>query len=281
VVEDEFTDRVTSVAGLRLHSRVIGPPSGRPMVVVPGLGMSNRSLAPLARALADRHRVWVLDPPGSGDSDRPATAPDVGGLADLLTAWIQARDLLAPVVVGVSLGCQVAVDAARRAPDLTAGLVLVSPPFGPRARGVGRQALGLARSAPAERLGLIAGIGVDWLRTGPMHVLRQARAAARYPTEVALAATTVPVLILRGSRDPVAPPDWVDRLADDAMGRVRVIAGAGHGAHDTAPGAVAAVIEEFLSDVTNTAPNDTDRFPHDTEGPRGNGPGNTPSAGDP
>lgn len=249
MVRHEFASSATSVAGIRVHSRVIGPADGSPVVLLPGLGMSNRSLVPLARALADHHRVWVLDPPGSGGGERPGLALDVDDLAEILLGRIEAHELEVPVLVAVSVGCQVAVEAARRDPRGLAALILISPPFGPRARSAGRQAIGLARSAPVERLGLMATIGLDWVRSGLPGVLRLARAAARYPLEAALGEVTVPVLILRGAHDPVAPPEWVDRLADDSAGRVRVVAGAGHGVHDAAPVRVAEAIDAFLGEV--------------------------------
>src|SRR5262249_30277802 len=81
------------VNGLRTHARVPTErvPANRPTVVlVHGLGLSNRYMVPLAQALAPFYRVFAPDLPGFGKSDPPDHVLNVPELADALSAWMDA-----------------------------------------------------------------------------------------------------------------------------------------------------------------------------------------------
>jgi pimeloyl-ACP methyl ester carboxylesterase len=58
----------------------------------------------------------------------------------------------------------------------------------------------------------------------------------------------VPVLVMRGGRDPVAGPDWALRLSLAAAdGRLSEIPGCGHVVQHLQPMAVADAIKSFVS----------------------------------
>src|SRR5581483_8179570 len=93
-----------------------GPPlDAVPIVLVHGLS-SSRTLKPLIRALGTRRPVFAPDLPGFGMSDPPTHPLDVPGLADALRRWMLDNELSPAIVIGVSFGCQVAVDLAARYP---------------------------------------------------------------------------------------------------------------------------------------------------------------------
>src|SRR5436190_22205400 len=94
---------------------------------------SSRSLKPLIKALGIRRPVFAPDLPGFGMSDRPIHPLDVPGLADALRRWLLDNELAPAIVIGVSFGCQVAVDLAARHPATVDRLVLVGPAFDPEA----------------------------------------------------------------------------------------------------------------------------------------------------
>ena len=91
-------------------------------------------LAPQLEHFGRTHRVVAVDLRGHGASDTPAQEYTVAGFADDL-AWLCDQLRLAkPVVVGHSMGGNVAFELARRYPELPAAVValdsaIVRPPW--------------------------------------------------------------------------------------------------------------------------------------------------------
>lgn len=79
-------------------------------------------------ALRRQYRVWSLDLPGFGDSDAPGidwcTAEQY---ADHVAEFCYAMNIKPYAVVGHSLGSRVALDMARRYPELVERLIITSP----------------------------------------------------------------------------------------------------------------------------------------------------------
>lgn len=203
------------VAGWRVHSRVLtrlAPPGAPWAVLVHGLGVSGRYLAPLAVALAPRFRVAVPDLPGHGRTDRSGPSLGVEAQAEVLRQWLDTVGIERPHLVANSFGCQVVVAlAAQHDVDLRR-LVLVGPtmdPAAPTAVGQGgRLLLGAGHEAPA----LIVLVALEWLHR-PTQSIHELRAGLAHDLEDAARRVTVPVTVVRGARDRVAPRAWVDQLA--------------------------------------------------------------------
>jgi len=92
-----------------------------PLVLIHGWSCDHTAMTPVAEAFPERH-ILCLDLPGHGRS--PA--------AESYTIEAQAAAVLAAapegaVLVGHSMGAQIAVQAAVQAPDKVAGLVLLDP----------------------------------------------------------------------------------------------------------------------------------------------------------
>lgn len=243
--------RWTTVAGCRIHARAstestLGEPA---IVLVHGLAVSGRYLLPTARRLAGRYPVLVPDLPGHGKSDTPPVTPDVPGLADGLLAWLDDQGVDRAVFVANSLGCQTVVELAVRHPDRVLGLVLTGPTGDPAARSVLRWLGRLLLDVPREPLGLVLLEAVEYLRAGPLRVFRMAKAMVADPFSAKLPLVTQPTLVVRGSRDPIAPQPWVEeitrRLPD---GRSAVIPAAAHAINYSAPDALAALVSAFVGE---------------------------------
>ena len=85
---------------------------------------------PLATALAQSgHRVVLLDLPGHGKSDKPrhASVHRMDSYADFVVALLDHLDTETAVIGGVSLGANVALQCAVKAPSRTQGLLLEMP----------------------------------------------------------------------------------------------------------------------------------------------------------
>lgn len=117
------------IDGARAHVVDRGRGKGPPIVMLHGLGGQLRNFNyGLADTLSARHRVVLIDRPGSGWSTR---APGVGGSlaeqAHFVAQVIRELGLEKPLLVGHSMGGAVALATALDHPGLLGGLALVAP----------------------------------------------------------------------------------------------------------------------------------------------------------
>jgi pimeloyl-ACP methyl ester carboxylesterase len=107
----------TEVKGVELESIVAG--SGRPVVLLHGLGASKVSFLPTLDGLGDDHEVHALDLPGFGKSDKP---PPLGRrysmawMADMVHGYLIRNRIRGAHVVGNSMGGRIATELALRHP---------------------------------------------------------------------------------------------------------------------------------------------------------------------
>jgi pimeloyl-ACP methyl ester carboxylesterase len=183
-----------------------------PIVLVHGFS-SSRSLKPLIRALGTRRPVFAPDLPGFGMSDPPVHPLDVPDLADALWRWLFDNRLAPAIVIGVSFGCQVAVDLAARHPAAVDRLVLVGPTLDPRAT-TARLALRWARNLPHLSLRLEPTVAHDLIDAGPWRTVRTLRRALDDPIGDKLGEIEAPTLVVRPQRDHLSPAYWAARIAE-------------------------------------------------------------------
>ena len=233
-----FRSHWRTVRGVATHDRcsVSAPDGTTPLLLLHGLAVSHRYLMPLAARLANRHAIHVLDLPGFGLSGDPDRVLDVAEHADHVTDWLEAADLSPVVVLGNSFGCQVAVELAVRHPDRVRGLVLAGPTMDPAARTVSRQILRWLRDTAREDPLQLPILVRDVRDAGLHRVVGTLVHALRDPIEHKLPLVRVPVLVTRGSREPIVPAAWgaaVARLLP--LGELAVVLGphnANYGAAD-------------------------------------------------
>jgi pimeloyl-ACP methyl ester carboxylesterase len=236
----------TVVRGVRMHHRAFaGAPGAPPVVLVHGLAVSHRYLLPLAAALAVRHPVFAVDLPGFGLSGKPAQALDVGEHAAHLSAWLAERDLPAACLLGHSFGAEVVAATAAGDPARVRAVVLAAPTSDAAARSRTAQILRWSRDIPREALWQVPVFVRDIWDAGPVRIFRTLGHSVHNAIERDVARLRVPVLVVRGSRDPVVTAPWAARL-----GHTVTVPGAPHNVVATAPGAVAEAVDQFLSAAT-------------------------------
>lgn len=144
-----------TVNDLRLHYHVEG--TGPDVLFVHGWSASRRMWAHLSQPLAERYRCWSLDLPGCGDSDKPGRDwYSIPNFTASVRAFIAEHGLLAPRVVGHSMGGMIVLDLAARYPEVVERLVVINPVVTGRVR-----MRPLARPNSATRV-------IDWvLRRSP------------------------------------------------------------------------------------------------------------------
>lgn len=221
----------------------------RAVVLVHGVGSSARAYQKLARHLVAHGEVHAVDLPGFGTSphlSHDVTIPEhAAAVARYVREHVLGAGLPAPVVVGHSMGAQVVGQLLADHSDAASAGVLVGPTAEPGTRSLRGQAARLAVDAVGERPRTVGVLLVDALvRCRVPYYLGQLRHVIEYRLEDVLPRSVVPVVVVRGERDPVAPPAWVELLAARApFGTHRTVRGRHH-AMDTDPAGVADIVLE-------------------------------------
>jgi len=99
--------------------------SGRPLVLIHGLGGSWRSWSPVLNALAAERDVIALDLPGFGETTPLPGEASIATLADAVTSFLAAQQLENADVVGSSMGARLVLELARR--GVVGSTVALSP----------------------------------------------------------------------------------------------------------------------------------------------------------
>jgi pimeloyl-ACP methyl ester carboxylesterase len=246
------------VGDLAVHARVAdNVPAWFPAVVlVHGLGVSSRYMVPLARELAPFYRVFAVDLPGFGRSEKPRRPLGLVELSEALSSWMRATGLRSATLVGNSYGCQIALELAARRPRMVQRLVLIGPTTDPAYRSRRHQIARLLLDATREPISLLGIAVADYFRCGPRRLLHALREALAHPTEARLAAVTAPALIVRGLRDPLVSAAWAARVASELpAGRLVIAPGTAHAVHYAAPRSMGRTIRRFVDEqaAANTA----------------------------
>jgi pimeloyl-[acyl-carrier protein] methyl ester esterase len=257
--------------GVHLHVEATG--SGPDLLAVHGWSRSGLDFASLAAGLAPGHRVVRPDLRGHGRSSPGRFSLDA--LAADLAAVAEAHDLADAVLLGWSLGAQVALHALERHLDLAgrvAGLVLVGAtprfttgddwPHGLPARAIERLALQVRRQpgrayrrflddcfAPGE-LDEAGQAGLAPLRAAPPPHAGCALAGLDLLSATdlrrQLSRLEVPTLVIHGEADAICPVGAGRALAAAIPGaRLLTWPGVGHAPFLGRPAEVAAAVRAF------------------------------------
>lgn len=224
----------------------VGAPT---LVLVHGIGVSTRYFGPTIGALEPRRAGLSVDLPGFGRARNPEEPQSIDDHADAVAKTLDEEGLDRVVVVGHSMGAQVAAALAEARPDLVAGVVLIGPTIDPRARSVVRQALRLGLDMTREPVRSNLTVLSDYLfRSGIPYYLRQLPTMLGDRIERRVPNLTQPVLVIRGDRDPVSPGEWSRSLAGLAQrGRHEEVPGP-HVVMFTAPERLASLVDSFAGE---------------------------------
>ena len=247
-----------------------GPPDGRALVFLHGIGGGARAFDPQLVHFGDRWRALAWDMPGYGRSTRAAEAT-IAGLAGRLAEFLAGLGVASPVLVGHSLGGMVVQEylAGAHAPRPRAVVLAgTSPAFG-RADGDWQRQFIAARVAPLdagrtmpelaeEMVDALLGEAPDPGGRFAAIASMAAVPAATYRVAVAsllgfdrrkaLAAIDVPCLLIAGTRDPNAPADMMRTMASKIPGAFCAeMAGVGHLMNLERPALFNGVLAEFLA----------------------------------
>ena len=205
-------------------------------------------------------RVLAVDQPGHGRSDGPAL-PSVEALADWVLALLDAAGVASAHLVGHSMGSLIALEAASRAPERVAGLVMVGTAYPMK---VSDALLGTARDDPARAIAMVNAFSHSGLASkpsypGPGTWLRGGASALMHRTQdggegnlfehdfrvcdayanglEAAARVRCPAHLIVGTRDVMTPAKGTQELASVLRATVARVA-SGHALMQEAPDAV-------------------------------------------
>jgi pimeloyl-ACP methyl ester esterase len=248
--------------------------SGPPVLLLHGWSRSGADFEALSERLAERHRVIRPDLRGHG---RSAPGPfTLDRLAGDLVALAEALDLRSALLVGWSLGAQVALAALPRLGGRAGRLVLVGAtphftsstdwPHGPPPRALEGMAA-LFRRRPEA---VLARFLDDCFAPGELEEPRRAalaRPGAARPPDAGCAlagldllatsdlrgdlpGVTRPVLLLHGEADAICPVTAARAMATLLpSARLHAFPGAGHAPFVSRPAEVAALLEAFAAEA--------------------------------
>jgi pimeloyl-ACP methyl ester carboxylesterase len=272
----------------RLATRTLGD-AGPRVAFVHGLFGQGRNWTTIAKGVADRHRVTLVDLPNHGHSPWTDTV-DYVDMAGMLAAEFEGYG--EPVtLVGHSMGGKVAMTLALRRPELLRGLVVVDvapveyPVRGGRTDDPGEEAspfagyiaamraidLGALESREDADAALRAAVPSDMVRGFLLQSLVRGRAGEGWRWRLNLAALERDLEQLRGFPEPPdgatyeGPVLWIagadstyvlprDRARMDVLfpaTRLVRIKNAGHWVHSEQPDIFTEAVRRFLEAVEN------------------------------
>jgi pimeloyl-ACP methyl ester carboxylesterase len=242
--------------GIRLYYETAG--AGRPVVLVNSMGTTLRTWDRVIADLAADHQVTAYDWRGCGRSERTWQGNTIGRNADDLLNLVARLGLDRPVLAGVSVGALFALHAAYRAAGAVGGVVVIGGPghggtLVPQVLRAHLDALAADRAATVARSAvnmyserasgeLRAWTARQVLDASP-HIDALYEEQTRYDPRPWLPRLAVPVCYVHGTLDQAVPITIAEELAALTPGAALVrVEGAGHMAHQEAPGEVAAAI---------------------------------------
>lgn len=239
--------------------------AGEPLVLIHGVGMQAQAWYPQIEALSDDFRVFAVDMPGHGRSDRLASDAALEDFVQWAIAFIEALHVGPVNLAGHSMGSLIAAGVAVTRPDLVRRVAVLNGVY--RRTAQARQAV-LHRAAElrsgaidvktplrrwfnSEEAQQTAAHQVEsWLKSVDLQGYATAYTAFAQGDQVYAdrwPAIACPALILTGSDDPNSTAEMARQMAAAARyGRAVVIDGERHMVNLTAPEEVNQALRAWL-----------------------------------
>jgi pimeloyl-ACP methyl ester carboxylesterase len=207
----------------------------RAVVLIHGLLMSKRMQEPLARALAESGNMTItVDLAGHGKSDKHLYNWDIPRYAAAIDSLLEDLEIKQAVVVGTSLGANIALQLANDNPSRVRGLVVEMPAlenamiggplfFGPFAGlatwapPVAQIVSGVTRLIPEIAMPFGANILLDLVKRDPnttVDVLKGLFYGQVGPTQEQRREISQPTLVIGHHHDPIHPYNDAKDLAE-------------------------------------------------------------------
>lgn len=261
-----------SANGIKLYYEVHGEDHAEPLILINGVGQWRDAWWRNVGPLAEHFRVVTFDNRGIGNSDKPDIPYTLDMMADDTLGLMDTLGIERAHILGHSLGGGIALFVARKQPARVSKLVLASTLYwGPQVAMPSARAMQLLQDRSGDPLELVkngirvaAAAGFETRdpeafrrlielrftsQQTPNLYLRHSQAGLSYfaADHIADFAPPVPVLLLVGEQDEVAPPANSEAIAARwPHARLVVIEGAGHLFNIEKPDEANRAVIEFL-----------------------------------
>ena len=262
--------RFRTIGGVRIRYADSGGSRGPTVVLTSPWPESVYAFAPMWATLAEHARLFAVDLPGFGASERREDLMSPRAMGGFLTEFIAEADLGAPHIVAPDVGTAAALFAAAAHPERIAGAIV----------GTGGAAVPIQLGEPLASWVLdpdldkyrkmdpraIVGVALDTIAGGIPDDIRadylacyggdrfaeSMRYVRRYPEELPVLAgllpqITVPVTIINGRHDRVVPLPNAEFLDQRLPNSRLVILDAGHFVWEEAPAKYASIILDSIT----------------------------------
>jgi len=262
--------RFRTIGGVRIRYADSGGSRGPTVVLTSPWPESVYAFAPMWATLAEHARLFAVDLPGFGASERREDLMSPRAMGGFLTELIAEADLGAPHIVAPDVGTAAALFAAAAHPERIAGAIV----------GTGGAAVPIQLGEPLASWVLdpdldkyrkmdpraIVGVALDTIAGGIPDDIRadylacyggdrfaeSMRYVRRYPEELPVLAgllpqITVPVTIINGRHDRVVPLPNAEFLDQRLPTSRLVILDAGHFVWEEAPAKYASIILDSIT----------------------------------
>jgi pimeloyl-ACP methyl ester carboxylesterase len=248
-------------AGIHYFLHEGGRQKKSPLVLIHGAGGDHLSWPPEIRRLTDM-RVFTLDLPGHGKSKGPGRQ-SVADYAECVIGFMNAAELSRAVFIGHALGGAIALTLAIDHPQRVAGIGLISAGARlPVASAVLENAANPATfiravqslqdlmHIPLAEKNMKDQVLRKLSSVRPSLFQGDLRASDQFDVTASLGAIKVPVLVLCGTDDQLAPRRFSENLAEHIPGAaLQTIDGAGHLVMLEQPRRVAGLLSVFLNAI--------------------------------
>lgn len=249
-------------AGVRLAYLDTGG-AGRPVLALHGAYGRGRSMLGIADHLGPGYRLIALDQRGHGLSDHPDDYGRKGFIADA-AALVDHLGLGPVAAVGHSLGGVTAYQLAARRPELVTAVVVLDFPAEYRAPIGDDQLAALPTHFPSMRAVLDALAFVDeprhftesvveepdgWRFLWRAEEIRAAKVGIRGDWWADFTAVEQPLMVVRGGRSEVVPPEHAEEMVRRRPGTEVVTIDGHHDFYITHKEQLGATVREFLDRV--------------------------------
>jgi pimeloyl-ACP methyl ester carboxylesterase len=213
-MRDAFSKRTAvTIHGNIIHIRSSISNKPTSIILVHGLGTSSDSYIRYARLLSKDYDVYCIDLPGYGKTPKPSKTLSLKEMAFVVDEFVRTTIRNECIIVGHSMGCQVVAYCVTDAANLYSKAILLSPTINNRERSLFKQSLRLTQDVMKESPQSNFVVFTNYIRMGFIRYAKTLRIMLHDPIETRLQANTIPVLFVRGSRDPVVPTKWVQLLS--------------------------------------------------------------------
>jgi pimeloyl-ACP methyl ester carboxylesterase len=261
-----------------LGSADLGSDDDRTVIFVHGNSSSARTWLPVMTGeFGRRFRCIALDLPGHGESESAGDLADYSlpGHAAVLVGFAKELGASDAVVVGWSMGGQIVMEAAPELSDVCGFVVFGAPPVASPAQMaeafLPNPAMGALFSAHVSESEAKLAAGSFTAPGSPLDTgdfvsdilatdgaaragLGSSAGAGRFADEIAIvSALRRPLAIVQGADEQLVSLDYLRKLNIPALwrGEVQVIPGTGHAPHQEAPQQFAALLTEFIGDLSH------------------------------